>query len=109
MTRIDIVQTTEYAYRNPVGLTRHRLLVRLDESHDLRLHRADLRVEPEPSSVVWKHDVFNNSICLMEWPEALRTKRLSIVSSLDLTHHPEGQPLPAYSLDPRLSRFLSLY
>ena len=29
----------------------------------------------------------------------LRTKRLSIVSTLDMTHHPDGQPLPVYSLD----------
>jgi transglutaminase-like putative cysteine protease len=99
MARISIVHTTEYNYRNPVGLLRHQLMVRPDESHDLRLHSATLKVEPEPTGVYWKHDVFNNSICFLEWPEALRTKQLSIVSTLDMTHHPDGQPLPAYSLD----------
>ena len=99
MARISIVHATEYTYRNPVGLLRHRLMVRPDESHDLRLHSAVLKVEPEPTGIYWKHDVFNNSICFLEWPEALRTKRLSIVSTLDMTHHPDGQPLPVYSLD----------
>jgi transglutaminase-like putative cysteine protease len=99
MARISIVHTTEYTYRNPVGLLRHRLMVRPDESHDLRLHSAKLEVDPEPTSIYWKHDVFNNSICFLEWPEAVRTRRLSIVSTLDMTHHPDGQPLPIYSLD----------
>jgi transglutaminase-like putative cysteine protease len=99
MARISIVHTTEYTYRNPVGLLRHKLMVRPDESHDLRLHNAELKVEPEPTGIYWKHDAFDNSICFLEWPEALRTERLSIVSRLDMTHHPDGQPLPVYSLD----------
>jgi transglutaminase-like putative cysteine protease len=99
MARISVVHATEYAYRNPIGLLRHRLMVRPDESHDLRLHSAVLKVEPEPTGIYWKHDIFDNSICFLEWPEALRTRRLSIVSTLDITHHPDGQPLPVYSLD----------
>jgi transglutaminase-like putative cysteine protease len=99
MARIRIVHTTEYTYRNPVGLLRHKLMVRPDESHDLRLHSAELKVEPEPSGIYWKHDPFDNSICFLEWSEALRTERLSIVSTLDMTHHPDGPPLPVYSLD----------
>ena len=42
MARISIVHATEYTYRNPVGLLRHTLMVRPDESHDLRLHSAVL-------------------------------------------------------------------
>src|SRR4029078_2411335 len=99
MARISIVHATEYTYRNPVGLLRHRLMVRPDDSHDLRLHSAVLKVEPEPTGIYWKHDAFDNSICFLEWPEALRTRRLSIVSTLDMTHHPDRQPLPAHSLD----------
>jgi transglutaminase-like putative cysteine protease len=105
MARIKIVHTTEYSYRNPVGLTRHRLMVRPDDSHDLRLHSAELEVEPAPASMNWKHDMFDNSICFLEWPEALRTERLSIVSTLDLTHHPDGQPLPEYGLDTPAEQF----
>ncbi|MEP9367277.1 transglutaminase family protein [Xanthobacter sp. VNH20] len=105
MARISIVHTTEYTYRNPVGLTRHRMMLRPDDSHDLRLHRASLQVEPEPASIRWAHDVFNNSICFLEWPQDLRTERLNIVSTLDLTHHPEGPPLPVYSLEPAAELF----
>lgn len=105
MARISIVHTTEYTYRNPVGLTRHRMMLRPDDSHDLRLHSATLQVEPEPASIRWAHDVFNNSICFLEWPQDLRTERLSIVSTLDLTHHPEGPPLPVYSLEPAAELF----
>ena len=49
--------------------------------------------------------LFDNSICFLEWPEALATDRLSIVSTLDLTHHPDGPPLPKYTLDTAADRF----
>ena len=76
MARITIVHTTEYTYRNPVGLTRHQMIIRPDDSHDLRLHQATLAVDPAPSKTRWAHDVFNNSICFLEWPKTLRTKHL---------------------------------
>jgi len=100
VARITIVHSTEYTYRNPVGLTRHRMMIRPDDSHDLRLHRADLAINPPPAKIRWAHDVFDNSLCFVEWPETLRTERLRIVSTLDLTHHPAGPALPACSLDP---------
>jgi transglutaminase-like putative cysteine protease len=109
VARISIVHSTEYAYRNPVGLTRHRVMLRPDDSHDLRLHHADLDVDPKPSLVHWTHDAFDNSICFLEWPESLRTDRLSIVSTLDLTHHPDGPPAPTYSLDPAAEAFPFAY
>jgi len=105
MSRINVVHATEYKYRNPVGLTRHRLMVRPDESHDLLLHSAGLEVDPEPASMRWKHDMFDNSICFLEWPDDLRTDRIKIVSTPDLTHHPVGQSLPNYRLDPAVEIF----
>lgn len=109
MARISIVHSTQYAYRNPVGLTRHRLMLRPDDSHDLRLHEAALDVDPQPSLVHWAHDAFDNSICFLEWPESLRTDRLSIVSTLELTHHPDGPPKPIYSLDSSAEAFPFAY
>ena len=109
MPKVKIVHTTEYTYRNPVGLLRHKLMIRPDESHDLRLHSATLKVEPAPSGIYWKHDVFDNSICFLHWPKTLRTSRLSIVSTLDITHHPDGPPLPVYSLDAAAERFPYAY
>jgi len=69
------------------------------DSHDLRLHHSALDVDPKPSLIHWTHDAFDNSICFLEWPERLRTDRLNIVSTLELTHHPDGPPQPVYSLD----------
>jgi transglutaminase-like putative cysteine protease len=109
VARISIVHSTEYAYRNAVGLTRHRVMLRPDDSHDLRLHHAALEVDPKPSLVHWTHDAFDNSICFLEWPESLRTDRLSIISTLDLTHHPDGPPAPAYSLSPGAEAFPFAY
>jgi transglutaminase-like putative cysteine protease len=109
VARISIVHSTEYSYRNAVGLTRHRLMLRPDDSHDLRLHDAALDVDPRPSLVHWTHDAFDNSICFLEWPEELRTDRLNIVSTLDLTHHPDGPPAPVYSLDPGAEAFPYTY
>jgi transglutaminase-like putative cysteine protease len=100
MARIEIVHATDYTYRNPVGLTRHRMMIRPADSHDLRLHSATMVIDPAPSAICWAHDVFDNSICFVEWPESLRTKHLHIVSTLGLTHYPAGPALPAYSLDP---------
>ena len=109
MARISIVHSTKYSYRNAVGLTRHRLMLRPDDSHDLRLHHAALDVDPKPSLIHWTHDAFDNSICFLEWPKELRTKRLSIVSNLGLTHHPDGPQLPAYSLNHAAGTFPFAY
>jgi transglutaminase-like putative cysteine protease len=109
VARISIVHSTEYLYRNAVGLTRHRLMLRPDDSHDLRLHHAALDVDPKPSLVHWTHDAFDNSICFLEWPEGLKTDRLSIVSTLELTHHPDGPPAPAYSLETGAETFPFTY
>ncbi len=105
MPHISIVHSTRYEYRTPVGLTRHRMMVRPDDSHDLRLHNATLEIDPPPARIWWTHDVFDSSICLVEWSETLRTKHLEIVSTLDLTHYPAGPELPAYSLEPAAALF----
>jgi transglutaminase-like putative cysteine protease len=105
MPRLQITHRTDYAYQRPVGLMRHRLLVRPQDSHDLRLHAATLTVDPAPSATVWSHDVFGNSICLLDWPEDLETAHLSIVSELDLTHYPSGLRVPATTLDPGAETF----
>lgn len=105
MARVRILHTTRYAYRAPVGLGQHRLMVRPRDSHDLRLHEATLTVSPAPAATRWAHDVFGNSVCLLEWPAELRTDALEIVSALDLTHFPAGPALPRATLDPEVEVF----
>ena len=105
MPDVEITHTTAYTYRNPVGLLPHRLMVRPQDSHDLRLHEATLTVDPAPVSTRWAHDVFGNSLCTLTWPEALRTDRLTIVSHLSLTHYPAGPALQRATLDPAAEFF----
>ncbi|MCB8875106.1 transglutaminase family protein [Acidisoma silvae] len=96
MPRVRIVHTTEYIYRRPVKLTEHRLMMRPRDSHDLRLMEATLGIIPPGASTRWAHDVFNNSVCLLDWAHG-STSKLRIVSRLDLQHYPVATELP---LDP---------
>lgn len=100
MPHLQVTHTTAYAYHRPVGLLRHRLMIRPRDSHDLRLHGATLDVEPPPGSTRWAHDIFGNSICLLDWSPAMRTDHLRIVSGLELTHYPSGPAHPHTTLDP---------
>ncbi len=105
MPELRITHATRYRYRTPVALGPHRLMVRPQDSHDLRLHAATLTIDPPPATTRWAHDVFGNSICILEWPEEARTDHLSITSRLDLTHYPAGPALPRATLDPAAEFF----
>jgi len=105
MPHVRIVHRTEYRYNSPVGLLSHRLMLRPQDSHDLRLRDAMLAVDPPPASTRWAHDVFGNSICLLEWPADLRTEYLHITSSLELTHYPSGLALKQATLEPSAETF----
>jgi len=100
MPHLTVTHTTHYAYHRPVGLLRHRLMMRPRDSHDLRLHAATLDIQPAPASTRWAHDIFGNSICLLDWADSTRTDNLRIVSGLDLTHYPSGPTHPHATLDP---------
>ena len=105
MPRLRIAHTTRYQYSAPVGLTAHRLMLRPQDSHDLRLHAATLTVDPAPQTTRWAHDVFGNSICHLEWDPDLQADHLRIVSELELTHYPAGALLPQATLDPAAEAF----
>ena len=102
LLRKDLFELIAYATQIGlrVGLGRHRMMLRPRDSHDLRLHDARLDIDPAPSVERWAHDVFGNSLCLIEWPETVRTELLRIVSCLDLTHFPACPDLPVPTLDP---------
>jgi hypothetical protein len=105
MARTNIVHTTEYTYRNPVGLTRHRMMIRRTTAMICACTGPPWRLTPGPPRPTGRMTSLNNSICFLEWPETLQTEHLSIVSTLDLTHHPAGPTLPACSLDPAAEVF----
>lgn len=100
MPRIHVEHRTTYRYANPVQLLPHRLMLRPQDSHDLRLHEATLTLGPAGATTRWAHDVFGNSVCHVSWPEETRATALEILSTLDLTHYPSGTNVPAATLDP---------
>jgi len=100
VNRIRVTHRTTYRYARPVTLMEHRLMVRPQDSHDLRLLEATLDIAPAPASTRWAHDVFGNSICRLHWAEDAVTDRLDITSTLALEHFPSGSALPAAALDP---------
>jgi transglutaminase-like putative cysteine protease len=93
MPHVQVTHTTEYRYNRPVSLTPHRLMLRPRDSHDLRLLDTTLGLTPPAASTRWAHDVFGNSIALIDFG-AVETDLLSIVSTLDLEHFPAGPSLP---------------
>jgi transglutaminase-like putative cysteine protease len=93
MPKVQVVHTTEYRYRRKVRLSEHRLMLRPHDSHDLSLHDATLGLTPPPLSIRWAHDVFGNSIAVVDFGD-IETDLLSIVSTLDLEHFPVQADLP---------------
>ncbi len=104
MALIRIVHTTQYRYAAPVRFTRHRLMLRPRDSHDLTLTDAVLGITPPAALARWAHDVFGNSICYLDFGEA-KSDRLRIVSTLDLEHFPPGAGQPEATLDPAAEAF----
>jgi transglutaminase-like putative cysteine protease len=66
MTRLEVQHTTIYRYARPVGFGPHRAMLRPRDSHDLKLRSAVLTIAPK-AEVSWMHDVFGNSITLLEF------------------------------------------
>ncbi|MGI1664171.1 transglutaminase family protein [Palleronia sp. KMU-117] len=61
MTRLSILHTTTYRYRQPVMLFPHRLMLRPRETHDLRLLAHSVVVKPQ-ATLTWAQDVAGNSV-----------------------------------------------
>ncbi|MGA9084698.1 MAG: transglutaminase family protein [Pseudolabrys sp.] len=74
MRLLTVRHATNYRYARPVIFGQHRLMLRPRDSHDLRLVGAELTLSP-PGSVRWMHDVFGNSVALVDFqtPAAMLT------------------------------------
>ncbi len=55
---------TTYRYAEPVSFGEHHMMFRPRESYDLRLLATTLEIRPEPASLRWLHDVFDNSVAI---------------------------------------------
>ena len=92
MRLLNVRHATTYRYARPVTLGPHRLMLRPRDSHDLRVVGAELTLSP-PGNVRWMHDVFGNSVALVDFPTA--AAMLSIASTLRIERYgAEGLQFP---------------
>ena len=68
----------------------HRLMLRPQGSHDLRLLETTLKITPEPWAIRWLHDVFSNSVAVVSFSASANV--LSIESTLKLEHYETSEP-----------------
>ena len=84
MRILTVRHATNYRYARPVAFGQHRLMLRPRDSHDLRLVGAELTLSP-PGAVRWMHDVFGNSVALVDFQSPAAT--LGITSTLKIERY----------------------
>jgi transglutaminase-like putative cysteine protease len=89
MTRLAVQHTTIYHYARPVSFGPHRAMLRPRDSHDLKLRSAVLTIAPV-AEVSWMHDVFGNSITLLEF--ATPASELRVESWIEIETFGLDQP-----------------
>ncbi|MCC7281690.1 MAG: transglutaminase family protein, partial [Acetobacteraceae bacterium] len=97
MMRVAITHRTAYRYSRPVRFTRHQLMTRPRDSHDMQLIEATLSTTPA-ASLLWKHDVFGNSVGVATFAEA--SDLLEIVSHVVIEHYPAAPEELAPLIEP---------
>jgi len=95
MSNLTVHHSTVYSYGRPVRLGEHRMMFRPRDSHDLRLIRTSLNIDPQPVHLRWLHDAFDNSVAIATFEGV--TERLSFESTVTLEHF-ESSP-PDYQLE----------
>jgi transglutaminase-like putative cysteine protease len=75
MKLLTVRHATKYSYARPVAFGQHRLMLRPRDSHDLRLVSADMTLSP-PGHVRWMHDVFGNSVALVDFSSPAANLRI---------------------------------
>ena len=84
MSVLTVHHTTVYRYAEPVRLGEHRMMFRPRASHDLRLIRTHLAIEPQPAYLRWLHDPFDNSVAVAVFEGT--TSELRFESIITLEH-----------------------
>ena len=107
---LEVRHITTYRYARPVSFGTHRVLFRPRAAHDIRVLDARLEVDPG-SQQRWIHDVFSNSVALVEPLAPAQALRFS--AQFTIEHHgvknrelpiaPEAKLYPfEYSPDDRI-------
>jgi len=104
MKILTVRHATTYRYSTDVVFGPHRLMVRPRDSHDLRLVSSTLSFTPA-GNVRWLHDVFGNSVTIIEFTQA--AKVLEIVSTLSLERF--GSERLPFALDDHAKTYPFIY
>ncbi len=106
---LEVEHVTTYRYARPVEFSPHRVAFHPRAAHDIRVLQASLEVSPH-SRQHWVHDVFSNSVAVVEplipADELRFTARFSIehlgVQNTELPVAPEAEQYPfEYKADDR--------
>ena len=107
---IEVEHLTTYRYAKPVTFSPHKVMFRPRAAHDIRVLRASLEVSPL-SRQHWVHDVFSNSVAVVELLEPADELRFAArftiehfgEHNLELPVDPEARDYPfEYSADDQL-------
>lgn len=104
MKLLTVRHATQYQYARPVRFGQHRLMLRPRDSHDLRLVSAELTLSP-PGITRWMHDVFGNSVALVEFQTP--ATRLTISSTLIIERY--GIEGPVFPIAPEAEFYPFIY
>ena len=104
MKLLTVRHATTYCYAAPVTFGQHRLMLRPRDSHDLRLVDAELALSP-PGTLRWLHDVFGNSVALVDFAEA--AAELAVVSTLIIERY--ALVRPDFTIDPAAESYPFVY
>jgi transglutaminase-like putative cysteine protease len=88
MSLLEVRHSTVYRYRRPVRFGEHRAMLRPRDSHDMRILETALTISPR-ARVRWMHDVFSNSISMIEIEGEADTLRLE--SRIKVMHYPKAR------------------
>jgi transglutaminase-like putative cysteine protease len=89
MPLLAINHKTEYRYAHPVAFGEHRIMLRPNDGHDLRVLKSRLKITPQPASLRYIHDVFGNSVAIATFNRRART--LTFSSTATIEHSPADE------------------
>jgi transglutaminase-like putative cysteine protease len=105
MRRLTVRHVTTYSYDEPVRFGEHRMMFRPRASHDLRMIRTWLDIQPRPLELRWLHDVLDNSVTIATFDGAATELRFDSMVTIE---HIETA-LPDYTLEAGARAFPFVY
>jgi transglutaminase-like putative cysteine protease len=97
---IDIIHKTRYAYRQPVHLTSHRLLLRPRESRDVLVLAYELTVTAD-AAVRWSQDVSGNAVAVASFGSLASELLIESRMRVELG----ARPYPVFDIAPSATVF----